>query len=89
MRVAIGLLVLVLAAAVPVAFHVMQKAHDVLRVIDWLKSCGQAEIHLAGKAWGAIPATFAALLSAEHADLWINHDKAQSARVPKAPDYVE
>ena len=31
----------------------------------------------------------ATLLEAEHAELWINHDKAQSARVPKAPDYVE
>jgi len=31
----------------------------------------------------------ATLLTAEHAELWINHDKAQSARVPKAPDYVE
>jgi glyoxylase-like metal-dependent hydrolase (beta-lactamase superfamily II) len=31
----------------------------------------------------------AALLAAEHAELWINHDKAQSAGIPKAPDYVE
>jgi glyoxylase-like metal-dependent hydrolase (beta-lactamase superfamily II) len=31
----------------------------------------------------------AAVLSANHAELWINHDKAQSARVPKAPAYVE
>jgi N-acyl homoserine lactone hydrolase len=27
----------------------------------------------------------AALLTAEHAELWINHDKAQSATIPKAP----
>lgn len=31
----------------------------------------------------------AALLAAEHAELWINHDKEQSARIPKAPAYVE
>jgi N-acyl homoserine lactone hydrolase len=30
----------------------------------------------------------AALLEAEHAQLWINHDKAQSATVPKAPEAV-
>jgi glyoxylase-like metal-dependent hydrolase (beta-lactamase superfamily II) len=30
----------------------------------------------------------AALLSVEHAELWINHDKAQSAAVPKAPEAV-
>jgi len=31
----------------------------------------------------------AALLEAEHAQLWINHDKAQSASLPKAPEYVQ
>jgi glyoxylase-like metal-dependent hydrolase (beta-lactamase superfamily II) len=30
----------------------------------------------------------AALLAAEHAQLWINHDKAQSASIPKAPQAV-
>ena len=31
----------------------------------------------------------ATILAAEPAELWINHDKDQSARLPKAPDYVE
>jgi hypothetical protein len=31
----------------------------------------------------------AAVLSAEHAQLWINHDKAQSATLPKAPEAVQ
>jgi N-acyl homoserine lactone hydrolase len=31
----------------------------------------------------------AALLATERAELWINHDKVQSARIPKAPQYVE
>jgi dienelactone hydrolase len=39
-----------------------QKTHDVLRVLDWLRAQGHEEIHLAAKGWGAIPATFAALL---------------------------
>jgi N-acyl homoserine lactone hydrolase len=30
----------------------------------------------------------AALLEAEHAQLWINHDKAQSGTIPKAPEAV-
>jgi N-acyl homoserine lactone hydrolase len=30
----------------------------------------------------------AALLSVEQAELWINHDKAQSAAIPKAPEAV-
>jgi dienelactone hydrolase len=40
-----------------------QKTHDVLRVLDWLASNGHREVHLAARGWGAIPATFAALLS--------------------------
>ena len=43
--------------------YVGQKTFDLLRVITWLKSCGHEEIHLVAKGWGAIPATFAALLS--------------------------
>lgn len=40
-----------------------QKTHDVLSVLDWLKSYGYEEVHLAALGWGALPATFAALLS--------------------------
>ena len=40
-----------------------QKTFDVLRVLDWLKAQGHAEVHLVGRGWGAIPATFAAVLS--------------------------
>jgi hypothetical protein len=31
----------------------------------------------------------AAILSQENAELWINHDKTQSARIPRTPDFVE
>jgi glyoxylase-like metal-dependent hydrolase (beta-lactamase superfamily II) len=31
----------------------------------------------------------AKLLVTQKADLWINHDKAQSARIPKSPQYIE
>ena len=40
-----------------------QKTFDLLRIIDWLISCGHEEIHLAAKGWGTIPGTFAAILS--------------------------
>jgi dienelactone hydrolase len=40
-----------------------QKTYDLLRVIDWLGSSGHTEVHLVAKGWGAIPGTFAALLS--------------------------
>jgi len=40
-----------------------QKTHDLLCVLDWLADNGVREVHLAAKGWGAVPATFAAVLS--------------------------
>lgn len=40
-----------------------QRTLDVLRVLDWLAGIGHREVHLVAKGWGAIPATFAAVLS--------------------------
>jgi dienelactone hydrolase len=42
--------------------YVGQKTLDVLRVLDWLGASGHPEVHLAGRGWGTLPATFAALL---------------------------
>src|SRR5262249_13881447 len=43
--------------------YVGQKTFDVLRVLDWLKACGHAAVHLAGRGWGSLPAAFAALFA--------------------------
>jgi dienelactone hydrolase/pimeloyl-ACP methyl ester carboxylesterase len=43
--------------------YVGQRTHDVLCVLDWLAANGHREVHLVGKGWGALPATFAALLA--------------------------
>ena len=43
--------------------YVGQKTYDVLSILSWLKSTGHEEVHLVAKGWGALPATFAALLS--------------------------
>ncbi|TKJ36058.1 MAG: hypothetical protein CEE38_13335 [Planctomycetes bacterium B3_Pla] len=40
-----------------------QRTRDILRVLQWLKSHGHEEVHLVARGWGAIPATFAAVLS--------------------------
>ncbi|UCF15271.1 MAG: prolyl oligopeptidase family serine peptidase [Phycisphaerales bacterium] len=40
-----------------------QRTRDILGVLQWLKSHGHEEVHLVAKGWGAIPATFAAILS--------------------------
>ena len=44
--------------------YVGQRTFDVLRVLDWLNGWGYGQIHLAAKGYGALPSTFAALLSA-------------------------
>ena len=38
------------------------RTYDVLSVLDWMGSRGYKNVHLVGKGWGALPATFAALL---------------------------
>lgn len=43
--------------------YIGQKTFDVLRVLDWLKEIGHNAVHLVARGWGAIPATFAAVLS--------------------------
>lgn len=43
--------------------YVGQKTLDVLRVLDWLADIGHRQIHVVGRGWGALPATFAALLT--------------------------
>jgi dienelactone hydrolase len=43
--------------------YVGQKTHDVLAILEWLKSCGHTGVHLAALGWGTLPATFAAFLS--------------------------
>jgi len=40
-----------------------QRAFDILRVIEWLKSYGRTEVHLVARGWGTIPASLAAIVS--------------------------
>jgi len=40
-----------------------QRTFDVMSIIDLLHAAGHQEVHLAGLGWGALPATFAAMLS--------------------------
>lgn len=67
--------------------YVGQKTHDVLRVIDWLKSGGHTEVHLAGRAWGALPTTFAALLSADVKQVTLKHALTSYSDVAETEDY--
>jgi len=65
-----------------------QRTHDVLRVIDWLKSCGHEQVHLAAKGWGALPATFAALLSDAVVQVTLKNALRSYREVAESEDYA-
>jgi len=67
--------------------YVGQKTFDVLRVVDWLKANGHTEIHLAGKGWGALPATFAALLSDDVKQVTLKNALTSYSDVAESEDY--
>lgn len=67
--------------------YVGQKTFDVLRVIDWLKDNGHAEVHLAARGWGAVPATFAALLSETVTQVTLKHALTSYGAVAESEDY--
>lgn len=53
--------------------YVGQKTFDVLQVIKWLQLFGHSEIHIVGRGWGALPATFAAMLSDHVSQVTLKH----------------
>jgi dienelactone hydrolase len=67
--------------------YVGQRTFDVLRVLDWLNAWGHGHIHLAARGYGALPATFAALLSPQVARVTLKHALTSYADVAGAKDY--
>jgi dienelactone hydrolase len=67
--------------------YVGQKTHDVLRVLDWLGGCGYREVHLAGKGWGALAATFAALLSDQVVQVTLKNALVSYAAIAESERY--
>jgi len=67
--------------------YVGQKTFDVLRVIDWLASVGHTQIHLVAKGWGAIPATFAAVLSSHVKQVTLKNALSSYAEVAESKTY--
>ena len=67
--------------------YVGQRTFDVLRVLDWLNAWGYGQIHLAGKGYGALPATFAALLSPHVTQVTLKNALSSYAAVAEARDY--
>jgi len=67
--------------------YVGQKTFDVLRVLDWLKSIGRTEVHLVARGWGAIPATFAAVLSEQVVQVTLKHALTSYQEIAESEDY--
>jgi pimeloyl-ACP methyl ester carboxylesterase len=65
-----------------------QKTFDVLQVLDWLASNGHREVHLVAKGWGALPATFAALLSPLVVQVTLKNALASYQAVAEAEEYA-
>ena len=67
--------------------YVGQRTHDVLRVLDWLSAFGHASVHLAARGHGALPATFAALLSAPVTKVTLKNAPRSYTEIAEATDY--
>ncbi len=64
-----------------------QRTFDVLRVVAWLVDQGHSQIHLAGKGWGSLPATFAAILSDNVKQVTLKNALGSFAELAETEDY--
>jgi dienelactone hydrolase len=67
--------------------YVGQKTYDVLRVLDWLASLGHTEVHVVGRGWGALPATFAALFAETATRVTLKNALTSYADIAESEDY--
>lgn len=67
--------------------YVGQKTFDVLRVLEWLATFGQRDIHLAAKGWGTLPATFAAVLAKTVTQVTLKESLDSYASIAEDEDY--
>jgi dienelactone hydrolase len=67
--------------------YVGQKAYDVLRLVNLLKSSGHGEVHIVAKGWGAVPATYAALLSSDVTQITLKNAPASYSAIAESQDY--
>ncbi|MEX2263829.1 MAG: prolyl oligopeptidase family serine peptidase [Bryobacteraceae bacterium] len=67
--------------------YAAQRTFDILRVLDWLRAYGHTQVHLAAKGWGAIPATFASLLSDQVAQVTLKNALSSFSEVAESESY--
>ena len=63
------------------------KTLDLLTVLEWLHRVGYSEIHLAGKQWGSLPATFAAVISDHVTAVTLKHTLPSYSAVAETEEY--
>jgi hypothetical protein len=68
--------------------YVGQKTHDVLSVLDWLAAIGHDDVHLVAKGWGALPATFAAVLSDQVKQVTLKNALTSYRDIAESEDYA-
>lgn len=64
-----------------------QRTWDVLQVLEWLHQFGHRRIHVVGKGWGSIPATFAAVLSPRATQVTLKEAPTSYAAIAEADHY--
>jgi dienelactone hydrolase len=64
-----------------------QRVFDVLRVLAWLDAQGHGEVHLAARGWGALAATFAALLGGNVVQVTLKNALRSFSEVAETEDY--
>jgi cephalosporin-C deacetylase-like acetyl esterase len=67
--------------------YVGQKTHDVLSVLNLLRASGHQEIHLVGKGWGALPATFAAVVAQGVTQVTLKNALTSYADIAESEEY--
>ena len=67
--------------------YVGQKTTDVMRVLDWLASYGYTDIHIVAKGWGALPATFAALVNDNITQVTLKNSLTSYADIAENEEY--
>jgi dienelactone hydrolase len=68
--------------------YVGQRTYDVLRILDWLGGIGYDEVHVVAKGWGALPATFASVLSDRVRQVTLKNALTSYQEIAESTDYA-
>jgi dienelactone hydrolase len=67
--------------------YIGQKTYDLLRLIALLKATGHSQVHIIGRGWGAVPATYAALLSDEVVQVTLKNAPISYSNIAESESY--